>query len=238
MRTSSIRNIRRAELSSAAFEAVIKYGLRKTTLEKVGNLAGVSKGVVLHHFKDKSSLLEAVFRRSNTVLTASLVELYRHAESPLERLWAIMTANFSEAIYNQRVCQAWVSLAAEVPHSRQCQRIQTACNERIHSNLRHELKHFIEYSEVKKSAMQLGLLIDGIWIRGGLTLTPLTSTAALDEMEYAIFKLLPDDPDSIALHRMARAKMANVAVILLGSTAYRERTLQPNRGDGKIFAGG
>ena len=34
MRTSSIRAIRRVELSRAAFEAVIRYGLRKTTLEK------------------------------------------------------------------------------------------------------------------------------------------------------------------------------------------------------------
>ena len=61
MRARSIRSIRRSELSQAAFEAVIRYGLRGTTLEKVGEIAGVSKGVVLHHFNDKSALLEAVF---------------------------------------------------------------------------------------------------------------------------------------------------------------------------------
>ena len=54
MKNNSIRSIRRAELSKAAFEAVIKYGLRGTTLDKVGDIAGVSKGVVLHHFKDKA----------------------------------------------------------------------------------------------------------------------------------------------------------------------------------------
>ena len=69
MQARSIRSIRRSELSQAAFEAVIRYGLRGTTLEKVGEIAGVSKGVVLHHFKDKSALLEAVFRRSNSVLS-------------------------------------------------------------------------------------------------------------------------------------------------------------------------
>ena len=52
----------------AAFEAVVLYGLRGTTLEKVGEIAGVSKGVVLHHFKDKGSLLEAVIRRTNGML--------------------------------------------------------------------------------------------------------------------------------------------------------------------------
>ena len=128
MQTKSIRSIRQAELSRAAFEAVVRYGLRKTTLEKVGDLADVSKGLILHHFKDKSALLEAVFRRLNTVLMASLVEPYRHAETPFERLWSIIIANFSEAIYNRRVCQTWVSLAAEIPHSAQCQRVQTVCN--------------------------------------------------------------------------------------------------------------
>ena len=94
MQARSIRSIRRSELSQAAFEAVIRYGLRGTTLEKVGEIAGVSKGVVLHHFKDKSALLEAVFRRSNSVLSMSLLRLYRHAETPHERFWAIAYANF------------------------------------------------------------------------------------------------------------------------------------------------
>ena len=46
---------------SCGVQAVVRFGLRGTTLERVGDIAGVSKGVVLHHFKDKSALLEAVF---------------------------------------------------------------------------------------------------------------------------------------------------------------------------------
>ena len=81
MRTSSIRAIRRVELSRAAFEAVIRYGLRKTTLEKVGDIAGVSKGVVLHHFKDKSALLEAVFE-DQTRCSADLLLNYTAMPKP------------------------------------------------------------------------------------------------------------------------------------------------------------
>lgn len=226
MRTSSIRSIRREELSRAAFEAVVQYGLRRATLEKVGDLAGVSKGVVLHHFKDKSSLLAAVFRRSNTLLSDAVVELYRYAETPCERLWAIVVANFFDTIFNRRVCQAWVSLAAEVPHSAQCQRVQTACNARIKSNLRHELKHFLSAEDADRSAQHLGLLIDGIWVRAGLQATPLESKLAISEMEYAILKLLPSDPDSVSMHREARLKIEGVAGILLGSKAYKEKALQ------------
>ena len=100
MRSNSIRNIRRAELSVAAFEAVIEYGLRRTTLDKVGDKAGLSKGVVLHHFKDKSALLAAVFRRSNSLLSESVIELYKYAETPYERLWAIIVANFFGSIFS------------------------------------------------------------------------------------------------------------------------------------------
>jgi len=224
-RENSIREIRRAELSVAAFEAVVRYGIRKTTLEKVGVIAGVSKGVVLHHFSDKSSLLEAVFRRSNKILSESLIELYGHTESSYERLWAIVVANFCETIFNRKVCQAYVSLSAEIPHSSQCQRIQTACNARIQSNLRHELKHFLPPEECKRSAQLLGMLIDGIWIRGGLDSTTPLSNSAISDMEYAILKFLPNDKNSVEKHRMAREKMEHIATMVLGSRAYKEKAL-------------
>ena len=226
MRSTSIRSIRRAELSRAAFAAVVRYGLRGTTLDKVGDIAGVSKGVVLHHFKDKSALLEAVFRRSNALLSESVVELYRYTETPYERLWAIVVANFCETIFNRRVCQAWVSLISEVPHNKECQRIQIACNERIRSNLEHELKHFLPTQETERAARHLGMLIDGIWVRAGLLPTSLSSNEAISEMEYAVAKLLPYDEISAAKHKDARKKIETIADIALGSKAFKEKSLQ------------
>ncbi len=226
MKNNSIRSIRRAELSKAAFEAVIKYGLRGTTLDKVGDLAGVSKGVVLHHFKDKSSLLEAVFRRSNTLLSESVIELYRFAETPYERLWVIIVANFFDTIFNRRVCQAWVSLISEVPHSKQCQRIQMACNERILSNLRNEIKHFLPKAEAAMAARHLGILIDGLWVRAGLLITQVNSNSAISEIEFAVKKLLPSDNISIEKHKSARKKIEAIASIALNSKAFQEQNLK------------
>ncbi|MFD1160598.1 transcriptional regulator BetI [Roseovarius aestuarii] len=226
MRSTSIRSIRRAELSRAAFEAVVRYGLRGTTLDKVGEIAGVSKGVVLHHFKDKSALLEAVFRRSNSLLSESAVELYRYAETPYERFWAIIVANFCDTIFNRRVCQAWVSLISEVPHNDQCQRIQYACNERIRTNLEHELKHFLSPDDTKRTARHLGMLIDGVWVRAGLMPDRLTSAEAISEMEYAVAKLLPYDEISATKHKEARKKIETIADIALGSKAFKEKSLQ------------
>ena len=223
MRAKSIRSIRQLELSRAAFEAVVKFGLRGTTLERVGGIAGVSKGVVLHHFKDKSALLEAVFRRSNSLLSMSLVELFQHTETQYERLWAIAHANFSEPIYNKEVCQAWVSLLSEVPQSKNCQRVQAANNARIHSNLSHELKHFIEPEAVADAANILGILIDGIWVRAGLFATMPDPKKALDEFEFTLLNLLMSDEKERERHRLARKKIKKVAEIALRPRLAPER---------------
>lgn len=215
MRAKSIRSIRQLELSHAAFEAVVKFGLRGTTLERVGDIAGVSKGVVLHHFKDKSALLEAVFRRSNSVLSMSLVELLQHTETQYERLWAIAHANFSEPIYNKEVCQAWVSLLSEVPRSKNCQRVQAANNARINSNLLHELKHFLEPEVVVDAANILGILIDGIWVRAGLFAKTPDPEKALDEFEFTLLSLVMSDEKERERHRLAREKIKKVAEIAL-----------------------
>jgi TetR/AcrR family transcriptional repressor of bet genes len=223
MQARSIRSIRRSELSQAAFEAVIRYGLRGTTLEKVGEIAGVSKGVVLHHFKDKSALLEAVFRRSNSVLSMSLLRLYRHAETPHERFWAIAYANFSETIYNQEVCQAWVSLLAEVPHNAMCQRVQAANNSRIKSNLSYELKHFVAKKKVSEIANLLGILIDGIWVRAGLFAIIPDCDKALDEFEFTTLYLVGASLEEQKHHRDARAKIKTIAKIALSPELFQPK---------------
>lgn len=201
------------------------FGLRGTTFEKVGEIAGVSKGVVLHHFKDKTSLLEAVIRRTNGMLSTSLVELYRHAETPYERLWAIIIANFHESIFNQAVCQAWVSLMAEVPLNRDIQRVQAANYARVASNFAHELKNFVPISEARIIARYLNLLIDGIWVRVGSRVEPLNAAQAIGDLEYELVKFLPTDAKSLAQHRAARIKIENVARIALGTRAFLENSI-------------
>ncbi|HMB13943.1 MAG TPA: transcriptional regulator BetI [Roseovarius sp.] len=225
MKSRSISAIRRSELSRATFEAVVRYGLRGTTLEKVGEIAGVSKGVVLHHFKDKSNLLEAVFRRSNNLLSDCVVELYRYAETPYERLWAIIVANFHETIFNSGVCQAWVSLLGEVPHNTQCQRIQIANNARIQNNLVHELKHLLDDEEAKRAARHLGIIIDGIWSRTGSRVEAVDSVKAISDLEFALMRLVPNDPESVRKHKDARTKIESIARIALGSKAFQEKAL-------------
>lgn len=221
----SIGQIRRAELSRAAFEALIRYGIRGATLEKVAGIAGVSKGVVLHHFRDKDALFEAVQRQANAALGDCVVQLLKFAETPVERLWAVLVGNFAGPIFRQEVCHAWVSLCADVPYNRQSQRIQSVVHARTRSNLISALKSLEPASDLGALSVQITMLMDGIWLRAGLEEQQMSSRAALDEVEFAILRLLSDGRTDAALHKAARRKMTDIAAILLRRNPLHERTL-------------
>jgi TetR/AcrR family transcriptional repressor of bet genes len=80
--------------------------------------------------------------------------------------------------------------------------------------------------DAQLAARLLGVLIDGIWVRSGSLSEPVDSKLAIGEAEYAIMKLLPNDAESIAKHKAARARIETIAAIALGSKAFRDRSIQ------------
>ncbi|RKF16285.1 transcriptional regulator BetI [Roseovarius spongiae] len=222
MARQSIGEIRRAELSQAAFDALVQHGIRGATLERVAALAGVSKGVVLHHFRDKDALFEAVQRKTYTVLRECVTELLRHAETPHERLYAIIAGNFAEPVFQQEICHAWISLCSDVPHHRASQRIQTAVHARMRSNLMSALRPLLPEPEARRVAFQLRTVMDGIWLRASFQAQPMPGARGVDEVDYAARRLLPADPP---LMRAARDKMETLAAVMLTTRAFRERAM-------------
>jgi AcrR family transcriptional regulator len=54
------------QILDAAARCVRRYGLRRTTMEEVARLAGVSRGTVHRYFRDKDTLLREVFSRADS----------------------------------------------------------------------------------------------------------------------------------------------------------------------------
>lgn len=225
MARRSIRDIRRQQLSDAAFEVLMQHGIRGTTMERIAKAAGVSKGIVLHNFKDKDALFEAVFKKSNTLLREGIIDLFSHAETPEERLFAIVAGNFSPSIFEQKICHAWVNLCAEVPYNPQALRIQTVVHSRLRSNLLSALKDLAPQQEVDLIAMQITTLIDGIWLRASLQKDAMLSEKGIDLLEHAINRLLGNDATEAERFHRAREKMENLADIILGSKTFQRRAV-------------
>ncbi len=212
--SSSSSKYRRLELSDAAYVALTKYGFRGATLEKVAEIAGVSKSVLLHNFKDKNKLFEDVFRRNNTALRVCVVTLLNQTRNPWERLYAIINGNFVPTIFKPEISHCWISLIAEAPYIDSYQHVQSIIHARMRSNLISALKHILPEDDIEKAIYQITAMIDGIWLRQALQKEEITQEQAMDQMYFCLDNILPKDPESVEKSHAARERIKMVSNII------------------------
>ncbi|MBI2255703.1 MAG: transcriptional regulator BetI [Proteobacteria bacterium] len=179
----SIEQLRRQELAAAAYEILQEEGIAGTTLAKVAERAGMSKGIVLHYFKGKDALLEAVMRHANALLRDEVIALMAKARTPRERIAAIVAGNFSPKFFKPEICNAWLSLCAEVPRNPTFARIQRVIHARMRSNLLSGLAELLPPERREAAVIGITAMIDGLWLRFGLNQEGLGQEEAMAQME-------------------------------------------------------
>ena len=162
-----LSEIRRKELRQAAFAVLEREGIAGATLEKVAAQAGASKGIVLHYFRNKQELFEHAMREANAVLCQAVIARLRRANTPMERMDAVIEGNFEPHLFQAPLCHAWLSLCAEVPRDEKMARIQRVIHARMRSNLLSGLRG-LALPEADDIALGVTALIDGLWLRLGL----------------------------------------------------------------------
>ncbi|RVC12251.1 transcriptional regulator BetI, partial [Mesorhizobium sp. M7A.F.Ca.AU.002.02.1.1] len=163
-----LSEIRRKELRQAAFAVLEREGIAGATLEKVAAQAGASKGIVLHYFRNKQELFEHAMREANAVLCQAVIARLRRAQTPMERMDAVIEGNFEEHLFQPPLCHAWLSLCAEVPRDEKMARIQRVIHARMRSNLLSGLRGLASPGDADDIALGVTALIDGLWLRLGL----------------------------------------------------------------------
>lgn len=179
----SIEQLRRRELAGAAYEILQEEGIAGTTLAKVAARAGMSKGIVLHYFKGKDELLEMVMRHANALLRDEVAGLMTRARTPRERVEAIIAGNFSPKFFKPEICNAWLSLCAEVPRNPTFARIQRAIHARMRSNLLSGLREMLPPDQAEAAVIGITAMIDGLWLRLGLSQDGLSLAEAKAQMD-------------------------------------------------------
>ncbi len=84
------RQLREERILDAAATLLVRWGYRKTTIDDVAREAGVGKGTIYLHWKDKNELFRAAIMRANQLLGQDIMR--RIADDPEgglpHRLWA------------------------------------------------------------------------------------------------------------------------------------------------------
>jgi transcriptional repressor BetI len=192
---TSIEKVRRRDLVEAAFQTLLEHGIGGATMARIGEQAGMSHGIVNYYFKSKDELLSAVIRHAFRLILREVVRRLRDAETPRQRISAIIAGNFSDQLFNRETAAAWISFYAEVATHPDFEHLQDTFYRRLHSNLMHALKQLTSPEEAERIALGISVWIDGLWLRCAMKRQGVERLAAIRAIEeYADLALAQASP--------------------------------------------
>lgn len=159
---------RRVQLLQAALATLAETGIENFTLAEVARRADVSAALVVHYFGDRDKLIEATFRQLVERVTTLPMKALAAGEEPEDRLRAFVLAHLNPGELTSESSRAWLSFWGLALFDPALARLQRVHQERMVSNLRHELRAIVVPDAVNRIAETIGALIDGFWLRAAL----------------------------------------------------------------------
>jgi TetR/AcrR family transcriptional regulator, transcriptional repressor of bet genes len=116
--------VRRQALIEATIECLKRYGHEGLSIRTISAQAGVSVGLINHHFPNKDELVAAAYRHINSELVLGMqAAVARAGSSPQARLRALLEAWFSAPSLDADALAVWVVFWGLYRHSRLIQRV-------------------------------------------------------------------------------------------------------------------
>lgn len=173
-----IRDIRHEELIEATITAVHKRGYGVVTMAEIAREAGASAASINYYFGSKEGLMEATMRHLLNKLKAAMIEGYSAANSPRERLYAVMDANFADGLFSVEQCSIWMQFWAGAPYSARLSRIHRINRARVRSHFLAELRALLPEQDVETARQALQCYMDGVWLQAAQSEAPVDPAAA------------------------------------------------------------
>jgi AcrR family transcriptional regulator len=174
--------VRRRALIDATIECLKRYGHEGLSIRTISAQAGVSVGLINHHFPNKDELIAAAYRHFNAELVGVMqAAVARAPASPQERMRAFLEASFSPPNLDADVLAVWVVFWGMYRHSRLIQRVHhetyQAYVELLHSMLEALVREALAKRspkarspgsgaplDLRLAAIGLTALLDGLWL--------------------------------------------------------------------------
>jgi AcrR family transcriptional regulator len=168
---------RRIELIQAGITCLGKGGMSAFTIDQICKQAGVSRGLINHHFKTKEDLLTCIYAD----MTEHLVQ-DATSEEPRQQLAEIIETSFDEQNFNRSNLRAWLSIWGEVATNEVLNSLHQSRYHKYKSRIANALSSIAETDKTELDAdsvaRQLIALIDGLWLEYCLHSTGFSLAAA------------------------------------------------------------
>lgn len=160
--------LRRKALISAAIEAIHARGMSQVTMTEIARRAGVSAALAHHYFGSKELLLLSTMRHLLSELSDEIQVRLGKANTPQERISAVIRGNFADKQFRPAVISAWLAFYVQAQNDPQARRLLRVYTRRLESNLVHALRDLTTREHAAQLAETTAALIDGLWIRRSL----------------------------------------------------------------------
>ncbi|HUQ91474.1 MAG TPA: TetR family transcriptional regulator C-terminal domain-containing protein [Bryobacteraceae bacterium] len=104
----------RLQIIEATIEAIHRFGFAGTTVTRILEIAGLSRGMIHLHFTSKERLMVAVAKHLSEDYTAHWNQAMRAAgPAPEQQLRALLAADFDASVLNERNMAVWIAFRGE-----------------------------------------------------------------------------------------------------------------------------
>ena len=101
---------RRNELIEATLSIIAEHGAAETTVGRICDAAGVSRGLISHYFAGKEALLLETYRRLSEELGAETAKAMAERDGdPVNALRALVEVSFRPPVFEESKMAAWLA---------------------------------------------------------------------------------------------------------------------------------
>ena len=159
---------RRSDLVEATLRCLSRDGHQGVSVRRIATEAGVSAGLVNHHFDGIEALVAAAYEAVSKDVMARVMTRVVAAEGPRARLSAFVEASFSDAVLDPALLKIWVVFWSLLPHAAPLQEIQKRNWADYRRTLEVELAacpNAADGFDAAGTALGLAALMDGLWLQ-------------------------------------------------------------------------
>jgi len=173
--------VRREALVEATLRSLREHGYEGASIRRISAAAGVSIGLINHHFKSKSELIAAAYESLATSLQDSMrAEIDNARLTPRQRLSGFFRASFAPELIDPTIFNVWLVFWSMVLHSPEMRSVHDRTYRQYRYMLESVLAALADEGEApafkpQPAAIALSALLDGLWIE--LSLNPATFSA-------------------------------------------------------------
>ncbi|MDP9064452.1 MAG: TetR/AcrR family transcriptional regulator [Pseudomonadota bacterium] len=167
--------VRRDALIAATLGCLKKYGHDGASVRRISAAAGVSIGLINHHFPSKSGLIAETYE----TLALSLLDAIRRqaesrAASPRARISGFFRASFTPDLLEPALFNVWLVFWSMVAHSPEMRAVHDRTYGAYRSTLEALLGQLARSGDVpnfklRPAAIALAALLDGLWLELSLS---------------------------------------------------------------------